>query len=114
MAHYMRILADKKIAFSVTVTQGGVVMSTPDEEGRTKPVSAKELKEEAEELYRDSNDRKKTADKLLKHVQLLEKIALNSFWIGVLLLTVFAGLNVLKAAVLKPPADNPPASNPSK
>src|ERR1019366_8147317 len=109
-AAYAKTLTRKKMALHLRAKQGDKVMSPPDEEGRSKQVSADELKQEAAELYTDSKARKERSDKYIRNVQISEKIALHSFWIGVLLLTIFAGFNVLKAAVQRPTTQIPPAA----
>lgn len=113
VAHYTKTLASVKMARHLRAKQGDKVMSLPDEEGRSKQVSADELKQEAAELYADSKARKERSDRYIRNVQISEKIALTSFSIGVLLLTIFAGFNILKAAVQKPTTEGPPVTQAS-
>ncbi len=101
MAHYMKTLASKKIALHQRASQGAMVVAPPDEEGRPIQRSAEELKQAAAMLYRCSEQRGKNAARLFQKVQISEKIAVHSFWIGALALALFAGYNLLKVPIGK-------------
>jgi hypothetical protein len=91
MAHYMDTLAAKKLALAESVRTGTRVVGDSFLQR-----SEQQLKEEAAEAAADSKQRKERAEKYIKIVQRFEKIALSTFWLGALLLAVFAAYNVIR------------------
>jgi hypothetical protein len=98
IAHYLKMLATKKLALHESAKQGARVVSPIDEGGGVR--TAEGLKQEADEVLSDIDWRKERAGKLLARVHFFEKIALHAFWLGILLLTVFAAVNVIKIVPL--------------
>jgi hypothetical protein len=100
MRQYMNALAQKKIVLYQQAKQGQKVMSSLDEEGMTRVLSADKLKEEATEIFKDGKLRKKWADEHFKRVRFAETFAVIAFWFGVLSLAIFASVNIFKATLI--------------
>jgi hypothetical protein len=97
MAHYQKTLAEKKLALVRAKEGGNCVVAPMEEDGKIRQVSVGELRQQASELFGESKRRKEAAEKMIGRVFALEKLALSCFCLGVFLLTVFAGYNLVKA-----------------
>jgi hypothetical protein len=60
--------------------------------------TAEALKKEADETHADAKNRKNHAGRLQRTSRIFEPICLNTFWVGVLFLAVFAAVNVVLGA----------------
>lgn len=98
LAHYQSALADKKTFLFNRAAAGQRVVDEPQEDGSVRPTTPEALKKEADETRKDAKDRKARAEQIQKTVRTLELTAINAFWVGVFLLAVFAGVNVILGA----------------
>jgi hypothetical protein len=94
-SHYQSMLADKKTFLFTSAVGGQRVVNEPQEDGSVQRVTPEALREEASETREDAKRRKDRANGLMKTMRTLELTAINAFWVGVLLLAVFAGTNVI-------------------
>jgi hypothetical protein len=85
-SHYQSMAADKKTFLYTRAVAGQRVVDEPQEDGSVRRTEPDALKREAQEMREDAKRRKGHADRLMKTMRTLELIAINSFWVGVLLL----------------------------
>lgn len=93
--HYQSALANKKTFLFTRAAAGQRVVDEPQEDGSVRHITPEALKKEADETRKDANDRKIRAERFQKNYRAFELAAINTFWVGVLLLAVFAGINVI-------------------
>jgi hypothetical protein len=98
LAHYQSALTEKKIFLFKSALAGQTVVDEPQEDGSVQQTTPQALKNEADETRKDAKMRRVCADRLMKSIRCFELTAINTFWVGVLLLAVFAGINVVLGA----------------
>jgi hypothetical protein len=98
LANYQSALAAKKTFLFRHAAAGKPVVDEPQEDGSARHTTAEALKDEAAETHKDAKDRKNRAAQLQRDWLRFERTSINAFWVGVLLLAVFAGINVARGA----------------
>lgn len=98
IANYQAALASKKTFLFKHAAAGNRVVDEPQEDGSVRNTTAEALKKEADETHADAKNRKHRAERLHRASRIFELICVNTFWVGVLLLAVFAAVNVVLGA----------------
>lgn len=98
MSNYLSKLADKKVFLRSHAATGQTVLDEPQEDGTVRRKTPNELQAEADDVRTEARKRKEDADHLLKGVRAFELTAMNGFWVGVLMLAVFAAVNITLGA----------------
>ncbi len=96
MSHYQFALANKKAFLASKAAAGEPVIQEPQRDGSIRPKTTKELTTEADDARKDASSREAAAERLFNQMQRMEGIAIHSFWLGVLFLAMFAGINVVR------------------
>ena len=97
-ANYQSALAAKKTFLFKQAAAGEPVIDEPQEDGSVRYTTAEALKKQASEIHDYAKTRKNRAAQFQKTMLRFELISINAFWIGILLLGVFAAINVVLGA----------------
>lgn len=98
IANYQSALAAKKTFLYRHAAAGNPVVDEPQEDGSVRRTTSEALKKEAEETHKDAKKRKTRSERLHRASIMLELACINTFWLGVSLLAVFAAINVILGA----------------
>jgi hypothetical protein len=94
--HYLRELINKKCNLIRVASAGATVISEPQENGTVRKVKPTDLSSEIDELKGTREMLAKRSERSHRRFYALEWVSNISFMLGVVLLAIFAAINILK------------------